>query len=222
MSPEQLQGREADNRSDLFAFGCVFYELLSGRRAFDGSSAASVIAAILEREPSPIDVGPPLDRVIRACLAKDPEQRFQTALDLKRALDWASDHQPAVKRRFAWVWVAVAALALGLVGGWVVSQLSRASPGGHAVRLQLAPPDGGQSLRLRSFPGWPHFGLWSCRQRKKRTLAPAAGRHGRAALAGHGGRPLSILVTGRKIHRLLCCEQTVAHKCSRGPAECHL
>jgi eukaryotic-like serine/threonine-protein kinase len=144
MSPEQLQGREADNRSDLFAFGCVFYELLSGRRAFDGSSTASVIAATLEREPSPIEVGPPLERVIRACLAKDPEQRFQTALDLKRALDWASDHQPAARGRFAWVWVAVAALALGIVGGWVMSQLSRASPGGHALRLQLAPPDGGQ------------------------------------------------------------------------------
>ncbi len=144
MSPEQLQGREADNRSDLFAFGAVLYELLSGRRAFEGSSAASVIAAILEREPASIDVGPPLERVIRTCLAKDPEQRFQTALDLKRALDWASDHQPAVRRRFAATWVAFAALALGVSGGWVVSQLSRASAGGHAVRLQLAPPDGGQ------------------------------------------------------------------------------
>ena len=152
MSPEQFQGREADNRSDLFAFGCVFYELLSGRRAFDGSSAASVIAATLEREPSPIDVGPPLDRVIRACLAKDPEQRFQTALDLKRALDWASDHQPAVKRRFASVWVARRGARVGFsrrlgcvaaVQGF--SWRTRSPVATGAVRWRSV-------LRLRSFP----------------------------------------------------------------------
>src|SRR6516162_6024381 len=71
MSPEQLQGKEADARSDLFSFGCVLYEILSGKRAFDGKSAASVIGAILEREPAPIDAAPPLDRVVRRCLAKD-------------------------------------------------------------------------------------------------------------------------------------------------------
>jgi len=72
MSPEQLQGRDADARSDLFAFGCVLYEMLSGKRAFSGASTASVIAAILEREPEPIQVASALDRVIRKCLAKDP------------------------------------------------------------------------------------------------------------------------------------------------------
>jgi eukaryotic-like serine/threonine-protein kinase len=69
MAPEQLQGKEADARSDIFAFGCVLYEMLSGRRAFRGSTAASVIAAILEREPEPLKTTPPLDRVIRTCLA---------------------------------------------------------------------------------------------------------------------------------------------------------
>jgi serine/threonine protein kinase len=93
MSPEQLQGKEADPRSDLFAFGCVLYEMLSGKRAFDGASSASVIAAILEREPAPLARNPsdptrPLDRVIRRSLAKDPDQRFQTARDLKAALSW--------------------------------------------------------------------------------------------------------------------------------------
>src|SRR5271166_3621023 len=89
LSPEQLHGQEADARSDLFSFGCVLYELLTGQRAFDGQSAASVTAAILEREPAPLDVSPPLERVIRTCLAKDPDQRFQSATDLKRALTWA-------------------------------------------------------------------------------------------------------------------------------------
>lgn len=86
MSPEQLQGKEVDARSDIFAFGCVLYEMLSGKKAFSGSTAASVIAAIMEREPEPLQMAPPLDRVMRTCLAKDPDQRFQTAVDLKRDL----------------------------------------------------------------------------------------------------------------------------------------
>src|SRR5215813_739780 len=94
MSPEQLHGKEADARTDLFSFGCVLYEMLSGKRAFEGQSAASVIAAILEREPVPLDIAPPLQRIIRTCLAKDPEHRFQTALDLKRALSWATERVP--------------------------------------------------------------------------------------------------------------------------------
>src|SRR6058998_134356 len=91
MSPEQLHGQEADSRSDLFAFGCVLYEMLTGKRAFEGQSAASVIAAILEREPAPLDVAPPLERVVKKCLAKDPDQRFQTARDLRTALTWAME-----------------------------------------------------------------------------------------------------------------------------------
>jgi eukaryotic-like serine/threonine-protein kinase len=79
MSPEQLQGKEADARSDLFSFGCVLYELLTGKRAFDGTNKASVIAAILEREPASLEVPRPLDRIVRRSLAKDPDQRFQTA-----------------------------------------------------------------------------------------------------------------------------------------------
>jgi eukaryotic-like serine/threonine-protein kinase len=111
MSPEQLQGNKVDARSDLFSFGCVLYELLTGKRAFEGTSAASVIAAILEREPAPQDVAQPLDRVIKRSLAKDPDQRFQTARDLKAALSWVLDH-PAIPlargSRRAWVWVALA------------------------------------------------------------------------------------------------------------------
>src|SRR5215470_7054953 len=96
MSPEQLQGKEADTRSDLFSFGCVLYEMLSGKRAFEGQNAASVIAAILEREPAPLDIAPPLERIVRTCLAKDRDQRFQTAIDLKRDLNWAAEEAPVI------------------------------------------------------------------------------------------------------------------------------
>ena len=83
MSPEQLQGHPVDPRSDLFSFGCVLYEMLTGRRAFEGHSSASVIAAILEREPAPLAEVPSLDRVVRRALAKNPDHRFQTACDLR-------------------------------------------------------------------------------------------------------------------------------------------
>jgi serine/threonine protein kinase len=110
MAPEQLQGSDGDARSDIFSFGCVLYEMLSGARAFGGSSAASVIAAIIEREPKPLKTTPPLDRVIRTCLAKDPDERFQNALDLKRDLLWAMEaFGDAPTRRVGLPWMAAVA-----------------------------------------------------------------------------------------------------------------
>ena len=96
MSPEQLQGLDADHRSDIFSFGAVLYELLTGKRAFGGANSASIIAAILTAEPQPlttfIPLSPPsLDRTLRMCLAKDPEARWQSARDLAQALHWVGE-----------------------------------------------------------------------------------------------------------------------------------
>jgi serine/threonine protein kinase len=117
MSPEQLHGKEADARSDIFAFGCVFYEMLTGKRAFDGKSVASLIAALVEHDsPSVGDVAPPaLDQLIRRAMAKDPDQRWQTARDLKSALELAvqprADGQSTRPRPWPWI-VATAGFAI--------------------------------------------------------------------------------------------------------------
>jgi Tol biopolymer transport system component/predicted Ser/Thr protein kinase len=138
MSPEQLQspatGQEIDGRSDIFSFGLVLYEMLTGRRAFEGSSPASVIAAIMERPaPSIADVAPAaLERVLKTCLAKDPDDRWQTARDLKRELEWIAaapaEAGPAAlltappAARGDWTWkIAAAVLATALAGASFVA-----------------------------------------------------------------------------------------------------
>src|SRR5665213_4187460 len=89
MAPEQLQGKATDIRADIFSFGCVLYEMLTGKRAFDGANTASVIAAILEcPAPAVGEIAPPLlDWTLQRCLAKDPDERWQTARDLRAALE---------------------------------------------------------------------------------------------------------------------------------------
>jgi eukaryotic-like serine/threonine-protein kinase len=128
MSPEQVRGKPADQRSDIFSFGAILYELLSGKRAFQGDSAVETMSAILKEDPPPLE-DPALDRVMRRCLEKAPEQRFQSASDLAfnlEALSGAtSGPVPAlaltpVKRRAAGIGYAAMGLALGLVAGIAV------------------------------------------------------------------------------------------------------
>jgi Tol biopolymer transport system component len=144
MSPEQVQGKETDARSDIFSFGVVLYEMLTGRRAFEAENSASVIAAILEREPPNLEeIGPAgLQRVLRRCLAKDPAERWQSAADLKAALEWTAEVVPQTagsRRRVGVGWLAAGLLAAGLAVTLVV-HLREKPPEQRVVRLEIPPP----------------------------------------------------------------------------------
>src|SRR5215472_4684190 len=145
MSPDQLQGKPVDARSDLFSFGCVLYEMLTGKRAFEGENPASVVAAVLEREPVPLAISPPLDRVVERCLAKDPDRRFQTAIDLKANLNWAVEQTPIANSAMRRWWIGLAAaavLALAFAAGWMVSRPGKPAAEARPLHLQITPPKG--------------------------------------------------------------------------------
>mgnify|MGYP001820765836 FL=1 len=134
MSPEQLEGKEADARSDIFAFGALLYEMATGKRPFEGTSQASLIASVLKEQPAAVSVMQPmvppmLDQAISQCLEKDPDDRWQTAGDLKRALTWVQNGgsqvgmpAPVVKRkktreRVQWGLIAALFLIAAALGG---------------------------------------------------------------------------------------------------------
>jgi Tol biopolymer transport system component len=137
MAPEQVEGAEIDARADIWGFGCLLYEMLTGRRAFEGKTQASVIASILGRDPTPVvelqPLAPPaLGRVIRICLAKDPDARFQSSYDVLLQLQWIAEGgsaaglpAPVVERRkrrerTLWLGLAAAAVAAAAAGGWLL------------------------------------------------------------------------------------------------------
>ena len=154
MAPEQIEAREVDARTDIFAFGCVFYELLTGHRAFEGQSASSVMAAVLATKPRPIEelvplTPPALERVVSRCLAKDPEDRWHTARDVAAELQWVAQGGskvglPAVvsgRRRvresLAWGACAIATVA---AVGFAVAWVKRAPEPAPIVRFPLLMP----------------------------------------------------------------------------------
>jgi len=132
MSPEQIQGKEADARSDIFSFGAMLYEMLTGKRAFEGKSQLSVAGAILEKEPDPISAVQPmtplaLAQLVRTCLAKDPEERFQSAHDLKLQVQWiaAGGTQAGIPATVASPRKKVSKLlAVALGAGWITAALA--------------------------------------------------------------------------------------------------
>jgi eukaryotic-like serine/threonine-protein kinase len=156
MAPEQLEGHEADARTDIFAFGAVLYEMITGKKAFDGKTQASLIAAILEREPVPPSILQPLvprtlDRVVRRCLSKDPYERWQNVSDLSIELRWAAEagSPPVVGDASSrtqvrlWRTLSVAFLVLAAAGlaMWRLGRMAPPSPS-DAVVFSVTPPEG--------------------------------------------------------------------------------
>ncbi len=155
MSPEVLEGKEADARSDLFALGAILYEMATGRRAFEGKSQASLIGAIMNSEPAPVStvspMAPPaLERVINACLAKDPDQRIQTAHDVRLQLRWIAEGgsmagvpAPVAARRrgrerIAWIMASAAVLVAAGLGAL---EWRRAAAPVHEMRFEVRVPE---------------------------------------------------------------------------------
>lgn len=146
MSPEQVEGRDADARSDIFAFGVVLYELIAGTRPFTGETQANLVASILKEEPRPLlEMQPRTPRgvaeVVQICLEKDPEQRWQSARDVRHALKLiASQPGPSIRSRSVRVWqglaAVMAAIALG-ISAWVFQPTAPGSPG----RFETPVPD---------------------------------------------------------------------------------
>ena len=157
MSPEQIEGKEADARSDIFAFGAVLYEMAAGKRPFEGKSQISLASSILEKDPDPISALKPLtptafEHVVTTCLQKNPEERFQTAHDIKLELQWvatdrsapavvASPASPSHRReRLGWAAGLVAAIALGAAVG-MFGFLHRPAQSVQSIRTVINPPD---------------------------------------------------------------------------------
>jgi predicted Ser/Thr protein kinase len=153
MSPEQIEGQEADARSDIFAFGLVLYELISGKRAFTGATKTSLIASILKDQPRRLQELEPLtpaglERVVLTCLEKDPGKRWQSAREVKHALEWiqaeappAPAPAPAPQKR-PWLWPAIAALLAVALGATAWALWPKAAAPARATRFQIALPEG--------------------------------------------------------------------------------
>ena len=181
MAPEQVEGKPVDARTDIFAFGCVLYEMLTGRRAFEGESRASVAAAILAGEPPRIrelqpTTSPALERVVATCLAKDPDDRWQSARDLQHALQGVRESAgvPAAGRSHAQAgWIAaglllIAAAALGYLAFRRAPEAlrpirfsilapenttlaePRVSPDGERIAIDVVPTIGRRQVYVRS------------------------------------------------------------------------
>jgi hypothetical protein len=144
MAPEQIEGKETDARTDIFALGCVLYEIVTGRRAFAGDNSAALMSAILRDDPPPLAKRQPLapaalDRLVRTCLAKDPRERWQSAADVQRELTCVADELRPTRRRRRRTWHAGARLPRVAVGGrrswapWVAGVLGLVLAGSTAA-----------------------------------------------------------------------------------------
>jgi serine/threonine protein kinase/Tol biopolymer transport system component len=161
MAPEQLEGKDTDGRTDIFALGALLYEMGTARSAFNGASRATIIAAIMNSDPEPISqfqplFPPALDRVVQTCLAKDPDERWQTAHDVRLQLEWIRDagsqtgvpqvtaRRPITRERIAWA--SAAFLLLALAAMLVMRSLQPSLQPQPRITFSVEPPPGYKPL----------------------------------------------------------------------------
>ena len=154
MSPEQAEGKKVDARTDIFSFGVLLYEMLSGRRAFAGDSNLALMSAILKEEPKPLENAPPdLDKIIRRCLRKDREKRYQHMDDLKLALEEVREESEsgntaaapvlaAKAKKWPWIAAAGATAALAAAGLWYTRPMPATATAGPLVLTRLTSDSG--------------------------------------------------------------------------------
>jgi serine/threonine protein kinase/Tol biopolymer transport system component len=170
MSPEQVRGQEADHRADIFSFGMILYEMLSGKRAFSGASAADVMSAILKEEPPELGetnakISPALEKIVRRCLEKKPERRFQTASDLGFALEALSTSSGArlenvgaaslrKPERLAWL----VALLIGMLGfAWAYFTRQPTTNDARMMKFSILPPEKSSFGQIAVSPDGSHL-----------------------------------------------------------------
>ena len=157
MAPEQLERKPVDTRTDIFALGALLYEMVTGTKAFDGASQASLISAIMTSDPPPMEsiraVTPPaLDHVVQTCLSKDPDERWQSAADVRRELEWiaTSSSSPSTAPRvgrggsanLVWKGLAMAMTVVAVAAIWIGTRSApRTSP--SVIRSTITLPEGG-------------------------------------------------------------------------------
>ena len=171
MSPEQLCGKPADHRSDIFSFGAILYEMLSGKHAFRGESTAETMSAILREDPRELSenrktINPALERVVQHCLEKNPEERFHSARDLAFAIQALSGsaalsgqmsamaaqlERPKLGRYFPWVVAGISALTSIILLPFAISSFKHAPARANVIRSAILPPENASFLALNLF-----------------------------------------------------------------------
>jgi serine/threonine-protein kinase len=189
MAPEQARGQSVDKRADIWSFGVVVYEMLTGRRPFEGGTTSDTLAAVLKTEPDWNGVPVKARALLRSCLSKEPTRRLRDIGDAPLLLRDAPEGSPPAKANRRW-WMAFAAITLaacGVLAGWALSHLLKARTEEQPFSLQINPPESGQFIfgtrtggRAGSVPGWPNCSVYCPGQWEERALGPAARWHSRA------------------------------------------
>jgi eukaryotic-like serine/threonine-protein kinase len=205
MSPEQVLGQGADHRADIFSFGVILYEMLSGKRTFGGESAIEVMNAILKEEPPELGetnakISPTLDKVVRRCLEKKPERRFQTASDLGFALESMSTTSGSrletamalpVRRRERLAWLAAGvAMLLGMLGFATAYFTRRPAPDARVMKFSILPPEKSSFGQIAVSPDGRYLAFTAATGGKLQLWVQALDSTEARALAGTQGAKL--------------------------------